>query len=115
MNKIKKLVVITVIITINFLSTDLFAQDATIAGTIIDTDGEALFATNVIIDAAKGRATQSDFDGKYSLTIPAGHYFILYSYIGKENKIEEVNLVAGETKNINITLLSNETELFIMV
>ncbi|MFT4645865.1 MAG: outer membrane cobalamin receptor [Planctomycetota bacterium] len=114
MNKIKKLVLITVIITINFLSTDLFAQDAIITGTIIDTDGEALFATNVIIDAAKGRATQSDFDGKYSLTIPAGHYFILYSYIGKENKIEEVNLVAGETKNINITLLSNETELGIV-
>ncbi len=114
MNRINNVVIITLIVTISLLSTNLFAQDGTITGTIIDTEGEALFATNVIIDAVKGQATQTDFDGKYSLTIPAGHYFILYSYIGKENKIEEVHLVAGETKNINITLETTETELGIV-
>lgn len=114
MNRIKNIVIVTLIVIISFLSTNLFAQDATITGTIIDTEGEALFATNIIIDAAKGQATQTDFDGKYSLTIAAGHYFILYSYMGKENKIEEVNLVAGETKNINITLETTETELGIV-
>lgn len=114
MNKFKNLITIVFLIVSTFLSINLIAQDATITGTILDTENEPLFATNVIIDAAKGWATQTDFNGKYSLTVPAGQYFILYSYIGKENKIEEVNLVAGETKNINIVLLNNETEVGIV-
>lgn len=114
MNTFKSRIRFTFIVACNFFATALIAQNATITGTILDTEDEPLFATNVIIDAAKGWATQTDFDGKYSLEVPAGHYFILYSYIGKKNKIEEVTLAAGDAKNINITLVNNDTEVGIV-
>lgn len=90
------------------------AQNATIKGVIIDENKEPLFATNIVIDAAKGIATQSDFDGKYTLSVAPGKYFVLYSYIGKENIIREVEVAAGQVREVNVTLLSKETELQIV-
>ena len=107
MNKI-----FTLLLTI--FSLTITAQNATLKGVVKDEAGEPLFATNVVIDAAKGIATQSDFDGKYTLSVAPGKYFVLYSYIGKQNAIKEVNLAAGQVLELNITLNSKETELEIV-
>ena len=104
--------ILTIIITIIAINT--FSQDAILTGIVADNKSEPLFSTNVVIDAVKGWATQTDFDGKYTLSVPAGHYFVMYSYIGKETKIKEVNLVAGETTTIDVTLIDNNTELEIV-
>lgn len=101
-------------VLMNLLFFTALAQNATITGTIKDEAGEVLFATNVVADAAKGWATQTDFDGKYTLSLPEGKYNIMYSYIGKKNQVKEVELKAGETKIVNITLLSDVTELDIV-
>lgn len=92
----------------------LFAQNATITGVVIDDNNEPLFATNIVIDAAKGIATQSDFDGKYTLSVAPGKYFVLFSYIGMDNEIREVNLTAGQQYTLNVTLHAKETELEIV-
>lgn len=96
------------------ISINLFSQNASLTGVVKDTNDEALFATNVVIDAVKGWAAQTDFDGKYTISVPAGKYFVMYSYIGKETKIKEVNLVSGETKILNVILESNNVELEIV-
>jgi len=96
------------------LSQVVFSQNGTIAGFVRNENGEALFSVNIVIDAAKGMATQSDFEGKYTLSVPAGHYFILYTYIGMKKKIKEVYLTEGETKNIDVVLSGTETEIGIV-
>lgn len=97
-----------------FFSMVLIAQNATIKGVVKDANNEALFATNVVIDAAKGIATQTDFDGAYTLSLAPGKYFVLFSYIGMENEIREVNVVAGQELIVNVSMYAKQTELQIV-
>lgn len=97
-----------------FIPFFVFAQNATIKGTITDEKKNGLYPANIIIDAAKGMATQTDFDGNYSLSVPAGKYFVLYSYLGKKKEIKEVELKDGETKTINVVLQADDIELKIV-
>lgn len=62
------------------------AQNAKLEGKITDEKGEWLIQANVIIDAAKGLATVTDFDGNYELSVPAGTYEVIYRYVGKEEQ-----------------------------
>ncbi len=81
-----------------------FAQNAILSGKVSDEKGEGLIQANVIIDAAKGQATVSDFDGNYELSIPAGKYEVTYKYVGKEDIKVTLNLASGEKKVQNISL-----------
>lgn len=92
----------------------LFSQNATLKGKVTDQNKEGVYATNVVIDAAKGWATQTDFDGNYTLSVPAGKYYVLFSFIGKKQNIKEVTLVAGETKTLNTTMEDAEEEIGIV-
>lgn len=96
------------------ISFTLFSQNTTIKGKVSDEKNIGIFPANIIIDASKGLATQTDFDGNYSLSLPAGKYFVLYSYLGKKKEIKEVTLAEGEQKNINITLYADDIELKIV-
>ena len=82
----------------------LHAQNAKIDGRITDEKGEGLISANVIIDASKGQATVTDFDGNYELSIPAGTYDVTYRYVGKEEYKTKITLKEGEKKTINVTL-----------
>ena len=82
----------------------LSAQNAKIEGRITDEKGEGLISANVIIDASKGQATVTDFDGNYELSIPAGTYEVIYRYVGKDEYKTKVSLKEGEKKTINVTL-----------
>lgn len=79
-----------------------YAQDATLKGKITDEDGMAAIQANVIVDASKGWATVTDFDGNYSLTLPAGTYAVLFKYVGKEDKVMQITLSEGEVKTQNV-------------
>jgi outer membrane receptor protein involved in Fe transport len=91
-----------------FFSATIFAQNAKIEGTIKDEKGEGLIQANVIIDAAKGQATVSDFDGNYELSVPAGTYTVTYRYIGKEDVIVKITLKEGDVVTKNISLKEKE-------
>lgn len=97
-----------------FFIITITAQNATLKGKVKDENGEELYAVNVVIDAAKGWATQTDFDGNYTLSVPAGKYYVLFSFIGKKQNIKEVNLVAGETKILHTNMLNTEEEIGIV-
>ncbi|MEZ4979524.1 MAG: TonB-dependent receptor [Chitinophagales bacterium] len=87
---------------INLMIFSLFAQNATLKGNVKEENGEAVIQANVIVDVSKGWATVTDFDGNYSLSLPAGTYAVLFKYIGKEDKIVKVTLAENETKVQNI-------------
>jgi len=88
---------ITLLIFINLIGWNLLAQNATLTGTVSEDNGEPAIQANIIVDVSKGWATVTDFDGKYSLSLPEGEYAVMYKYIGKEDQIVKVNLKAGET------------------
>jgi iron complex outermembrane receptor protein len=80
------------------------AQNATITGRVTDDKGEGLIQAAVVIDASKGLATVTDFDGNYELSIAAGTYEVTYRYTGKEENRVKLTLAPGEKKLQNITL-----------
>jgi hypothetical protein len=105
----KKTILIISLILIHF--SFLNAQEAKLIGKIVDENKDDLMGVNVVVDVSKGWACQSDFDGNYSLSLPAGRYLVLISYIGKEDQIKEVNLKAGDSKSMNIFMAGNDVEL----
>lgn len=82
-----------------FFSTgDLFAQETfTISGFIKDAaTGETLIQANVYNKANLSQGTTSNIYGFYSLSLPAGKYTLVFSYLGYGNQEVIVDL----TKNV---------------
>ena len=91
-------------------SLGLQAQDYTISGYLkdVETGEELLYATV----AAQGTTigTNTNLYGFYSLTLPAGKYTIVYSYIGYESKVLDINLIANLTQDIEIGTAGNQLD-----
>lgn len=87
-----------------FVALVSFTQDASLNGTVEDASGEPMIQASIIVDAAEGLATITDFDGNYNLSLPAGEYYVLYRYLGKSDKIVTINLSAGENRTLNVVL-----------
>lgn len=83
-------------------------QTSSITGTITDEKGEPVFSANVIVDAAKGWAAVTDFDGKYTIKLPAGEYYVLVRYIGYEESIQSINVGLGEKATLDFNLQQAE-------
>lgn len=88
-----------------FSGVSTFAQNGKIVGKVTDEKGEGVIQANVIIDASKGWAAVSDFDGNYTLSVPSGEYEIHYRYVGKEEVVKTVKVTEGETVTHNIVLV----------
>ena len=86
------------------VSINSFAQKATIIGQAIDSTGTAIPYVNI---GLKGTpyGSISDERGNYQIrNIEPGSYTVVGTFIGYEAFEETVNLVKGETKEINFTL-----------
>ena len=86
------------------LSFSLSAQNAKIVGKVTDEKGEGLIQAAVVIDASKGIATVTDFDGNYELNVAAGTYEVTYRYTGKQETKIKMTLKDGEKRSQNVTL-----------
>ncbi|RYJ43235.1 TonB-dependent receptor [Flavobacterium beibuense] len=90
-----------------------FAQNkGTVTGTITDKDlnDETLpFASVVIKGTTIG--TNTDENGKYSLTVPEGSHTLVVAFLGYENVEIPFTIKAGETKTINQALGSTSVVL----
>lgn len=89
-----------------------FAQKGTVTGTITDKDmnNEALsFATVMIKGTTIGINT--DEQGKYTLSVPAGNHVLVVSFLGYESVEIPFSIKADETKTINQGLGSKGVEL----
>lgn len=79
-----------------------FAQQANgkkVRGTVSDPEGEPLIGVSVLV-VGTGSGTTTDVDGNYSLTLPAGHTDLQFSYIGYRTQ----TLSVPETGVLNVRL-----------
>lgn len=84
-----------------------FSQTGTVTGKITDTDGMALIGANVVV---KGTTigTITDIDGNYKLPgVPEGEQVIAASFIGFNTSETNIIMGAGETQNIDFTLIED--------
>lgn len=101
-------------------SKDAAAQKATIKGVVVDSaktgDDAQLIGASIVAmrgsEMAAGTATTADVDpntfevsSKYELQLEAGNYTLKFSNLGYQDKIMQVSLSAGETKEINVSLI----------
>lgn len=85
-----------------FSGIQLFAQDISISGTVIDKLKEPIIGANIVIEGTTV-GTITDFDGNFSLANVPANGKIVVSYIGMKNQTIEVK---GK-KNFHITLDDN--------
>jgi TonB-linked SusC/RagA family outer membrane protein len=87
------------------LTTQIYAQNRTLSGTVKDEKGEALIGVNV---TGKGTTigTVTDIDGKYTLELPKDVTSLLFTYVGYTN-IEKpiISLVTNVTMTSDATLV----------
>ena len=93
--------------------TPLLADDASgqsqgiaVTGTISDDKGEPMIGVNVIV---KGTTTGvvTDFNGKYSITVPNADAVLVFSFVGYVSQ----EVVVGAQRNINVQLAESTLDI----
>lgn len=81
----------------------LFAQNATLTGTVVDsTNQEPLYGATIQIG---DNAQTADFDrAAFTFELPAGEHTVQISYMGYASQTITVNLASGETKELSVLL-----------
>ncbi len=98
------------ILFVLFLSATVDAQRYTISGYIKDKQtGEELIGANLIIEGTNFGATTNTY-GFYNITIPAGKYNLLYSFIGYKEERKAIELNSNITINIELESSAFMTE-----
>lgn len=100
MKKLYTTTFLSIIFLFSFYS--LTAQNGTIEGTISDEQGPLIGASVVVKGLTAGAVT--DFDGKYSISLPAGTHTITVSYIGYSTISQDTTIIDGETTTMDFTL-----------
>ena len=85
--------------------TALTAQDRSVSGTVSDTDGPLIGATVMASGTTIGTVT--DFDGRFSLTLPDGVDRLLFTYTGYES----LTLAVGTETELAVTLAESALDL----
>ncbi|WP_228852348.1 SusC/RagA family TonB-linked outer membrane protein [Aegicerativicinus sediminis] len=75
-----------------------FAQQKTITGTVVDQSGLPLPGVNVVVEGTTN-GTQTDFDGKYSISAQTGEVLV-FSYVG----LKTASATVGASNTINVTM-----------
>ncbi|PQB08743.1 hypothetical protein BST83_15745 [Polaribacter filamentus] len=102
----KKILCIILLIWGQFIN----AQDkGTLKGLLTDkeTNNESLPFVNVLIKGTT-TGTTTDFDGNYSIKVPAGNYIVVFSFLGYKAVEKSFAITAGETVVINQLLSAEE-------
>ena len=97
----------TVLAGLFFFTGVLSAQDRTITGTVVDEYGEPLIGAGVVVEGNASIGVITDFDGKYTITVPASATALHFSCLGQKDVIEEI----GGRSVINVTLPSDSISL----
>lgn len=87
------------------------AQNGTVSGNIIDSEGLPLIGANVVV---KGTTigSISDVNGNFTIAnVPAGETIIVASFIGYNQEEQTVNVGAGQTAKISFKLIEDITNL----
>lgn len=83
-------------------SIGIFAQNITVTGLVVDTQGEPLIGVTIQVEGTV-HGTVTDIDGRYTLSNTPSDAILVFSYVGTQSQTVNVN---GRT-TINITLLED--------
>ncbi len=81
------------------LSLSMFAQNITVTGTVLDTDGQAVIGASVLVQGGTA-GTVTDLDGKYTLSGVPSNGTLQISSIGFKTE----TVAVGGRRTINVTL-----------
>lgn len=89
----------SLILLMCILFTNVYAQQKSVTGTIVDETGAPIPGVNIIIDGTS-RGAQSDFDGNYTIEA-ASTETLTFSYVG----MKSISKLVGNQTKIDITLM----------
>lgn len=85
----------------------VFAQQYVLSGVLRDGEsGETLIGAVISVEGGD-QATSTNAYGFYSLSLPAGKYKVLLSYVGYETRIMDVDLSASQRLNAELSPVDN--------
>ena len=102
----KKITQILLVMLFTITST-MYGQ--TLTGTVMDESNQPLPGADVILVGTE-KGVSTDFDGNFSLDVPAGTGTIAISFIGYNKKNIPFTITNGETKNLGKIQLKNSSE-----
>lgn len=80
-----------------FLPWQLMAQNITVKGTVLDSNGETIIGATIVEKGNSSNGTTTDLDGNFSLSVGKGKLLVV-SYVGMES--QEVKAVSGQPLKI---------------
>jgi len=88
------------------------SAQGTLRGKITDAkSGEAVMFANVLVQET-GTGNTSDLDGNYTLSMAAGNYTLIFTYVGyTELKVTEVIITDGKDTELNVQMTENSAVL----
>jgi TonB-linked SusC/RagA family outer membrane protein len=90
---------LTFLIVFLFSLTQIFAQDRTITGSVVDETGATMPGATVSLKGTQ-KGTVTDINGKYSITVPESGSILVISYVGYAPK----EVPVGESNTIDVNL-----------
>lgn len=94
-----------------FFTYSVSAQNGLVTGTVRDAStGENLPGATIVVKGTTSGAS-SDLLGKFTFSVPPGEYELQIRYIGYEEGIASVLVVAGQTAAVAVELSTSSTEL----
>ena len=101
----RKILLLFFSLVLVFAARDLRAQERTVSGTVVGSDGAAIPGVTVV---AKGtsQGASTDATGKYRFAVPATATSLVFSFVGYDSQETRIN-----QSTINIKLVANLTGL----
>jgi outer membrane receptor for ferrienterochelin and colicins len=95
------------------LALPLRAQQGTLIGRVTSERGAAVPSAGIVVlGVTTGGSALTNDEGVYRLSLPAGSYDLVVRSIGsRELRVDDVNVVAGQTTTLDIVLPSRAEEL----
>ena len=87
------------LVLLSFVPIGVFAQNITVKGTVLDSQGETIIGATVTEKGKTSNGVITDLEGRFSLNVPKGKKIVV-SYVGMET--QEVDAVSG--KDLKITM-----------
>jgi len=84
-------------------------QAQTVTGKILEADNKLSVIGAVVAVKGTTKGTISDLEGSFKLSVPTGAYTIEISFMGFVSQEFEINLKAGETKDLGEILLESSS------
>ncbi|MEA4810836.1 carboxypeptidase-like regulatory domain-containing protein, partial [Macellibacteroides fermentans] len=83
-------------------SVGLFAQSVKVTGTVVDDTNSPLPGVNIVVTGS-GQGVVTDFDGKYSISLPSNKSTLEFTFIGFQK--QQLKLKPNQTV-LNVTMVS---------